>query len=290
MTKVLVTGGSGFIGSHVVDALIEKGESVRVLDIIKPHRADVEYVNGSINSANNVNKSMIDIDVVFHIAAFSNIDKIPDDPLNAIKTNIIGTANVFEAARKHNVERVILASSYFVESGKGHIYTTTKIASERLCHDYFELYGLKYTILRYGTTYGLRSRGEDVVSVFIEKALKNKKLIIHGTGKQYRNFVYVEDLAQGNVAAMKKMAENKMYVLCGNRAITINEVVETIKKVIGEEIEITHTNTRIGDSYGENVSNKFAKKELGWEPKKEFDEGVKLYYEWYKREMEGSNT
>ena len=284
MTKVLVTGGSGFIGSHVVDVLIEKGENVRVLDIIKPHRSDVEYVNGSIDSINDVNKSMTNIDVVFHIAAFSNIDKVLVNPLNAIKTNIIGTANVLEAARKHDVDRVLLASSYFVQNGKGHIYTTTKIASERLCHDYFELYGLKYTILRYGTAYGLRSRGEDVVSVFVDKALKDKKLVIHGTGKQYRNFIYVEDLAQGNVAALKKIAQNKTYVLCGNKAITINEVVKTIKGVIGEEIEVTHTDTRINDSYGENVSNELAKEELGWEPKIEFEEGVKRYYKWYKKE------
>lgn len=288
--NILVTGGSGFIGSHVVDALIEKGENIRVLDIAKPHRDDVEYVKGSINSANDINKSVDNIDIVFHIAAFSNIDKIPDNPIRAINTNIIGTANVLEAARKHDVERVLLASSYFVESGKGHLYTTTKIASERLCHDYLELYGLQYTILRYGTAYGSRSRGEDVVSIFVEKALKNKKLTIHGTGNQYRNFIYVKDLAQGNIAAMKKIAEKKTYILCGNKAITINEVAETIKRVLGEEIEITHTNARIDDSCGENVSNELAKKELGWEPKIEFEEGVKLYCEWYIREMQGGDT
>lgn len=288
MMNILVTGGSGFIGGHVVDALIEKGENIRVLDTIKPHRDDVEYVDGNICSISDINKSMANIDIAFHIAASSNIDKIPDNPVGAINTNIIGTANMLETARKHDIKRVILASTYFVESGKGHIYTTTKIASERLCHDYYELYGLHYTILRYGTAYGSRSRGEDVVSIFVENALKNKKITVHNTGDQYRKFIYIKDLARGNAAAMKKIAENKTYVLCGNKAITINEVAETIKKVLGEEIEITHTNARIDDSYGENVSNELAKKELGWEPKIEFEEGVKLYCEWYMQEIQGN--
>lgn len=281
--NVLVTGGGGFIGSHVVDALMERGENVRVLDIVRPHRGDVEYVRGSINTTSDVDESMTDIDIVFHVAAFSNIDKIPDDPLKALGINIIGTANVLEAARKSDVVRVLFASSYFVESGKGHIYTTTKITSERLCNDYFELYGLAYTILRYGTAYGPRSRGEDVVSVFVENALEKKKLTIHGTGDQYRNFVYVEDLAQGNIAAMDRIAENKTYVLCGNKAVTINEVAETVRRVLGGNIEITHTSARIDDSSGENVSNELARKELGWEPRIEFEEGVKRYYEWYRQ-------
>ncbi|MCK4347297.1 MAG: NAD-dependent epimerase/dehydratase family protein [Thermoplasmatales archaeon] len=279
--SVLVTGGSGFIGSHVVDKLVGNNISVNVFDIRKPHREDVEFIEGSIVSFEELNAAMKDMKYVFHIAALSNINKVAENPLKAVDLNIMSTTKVLEAARNSDVERVIYASSYFVGSGKGHLYTTTKAASEMLCKDYHTLYGLPFTILRYGTAYGPRSRGEDVISIFVKKALSKQPLSIHGNGNQSRNFIYVEDLAEGNVAALKDAAENKTYNLEGMRPITVKEVGETVKKLIGD-VEIEYKEERPGDFEGKVVSPEKAKKELGWEPKVDFEEGVRRYVEWYK--------
>jgi UDP-glucose 4-epimerase len=284
--NILVTGGSGFIGSHVVDKLIDNNLNVKVFDIKKPHREDIEFIKGNITLLEELNAAMRDVEYVFHIAALSNINKVAEDPLKAVDLNIMSTAKVFEAARNSQVKRVIYASSYFVVSGRGHIYTTTKEASEMLCKNYYTLYGLPFTILRYGTAYGPRSRGEDVISIFVKKALSHQPLTIYGDGDQSRNFIYVEDLAEGNVASLEEIAENKTYNLEGMRPITVKAVAETVKKLIGD-VEIEYKEGRPGDFEGKVVSAQKAKRELEWKPKVDFEEGVKRYIAWYKKNIAG---
>ena len=281
--SILVTGGSGFIGSHVVNKLIENNLNVKVFDIIKPHREDVEFIKGSIESLEELNAAMKDVEYVFHIAAFSNINRVAETPLKVVNLNIMSTAKVLEAARNSEVERVIFASSYFVDSGRGHLYTTTKTASEMICKDYYTLYRLSFTILRYGTAYGPRSRGEDVISIFVKKALSHQPLTIHGDGSQSRNFIYIEDLAEGNVAALKEIAKNQTYNLEGMRPITVKEVAGTVKKLIGD-VKIEYKEERPNDFEGKVVSAEKAKKELGWKPKVDLEEGIRRYIEWYKEQ------
>ena len=123
-----------------------------------------------------------------------------------------------------------------------------------------------------------------MVAIFVRKALNGESLTIFGDGSQYRNFICVEDLAEGNVAALKDVAENKTYNLEGMRPITVKEVAETVKKLIGD-VEIEYKGERAGDFEGKVVSAEKAKKELGWEPKVDFEEGVRRYIEWYKGSM-----
>ena len=286
--NILVTGGSGFIGSHVVDMLVDNNWAVKVFDIRMPHRKDVEFIKGSIISHEELNTAMKDMEYVFHIAALSDINKVVDKPLKAVDLNIMSTAKVLEAARNSGVKRVIYASSYFVDSGRGHIYTTTKRASEMLCKDYYTLYGLPFTILRYGTAYGPRSRGEDVISIFVKKALSHQPLSIQGNGNQSRNFIYVEDLAEGNVAALKEIAKNKTYNLEGMRPITVKEVAETVKALV-RDVVIEYKDERPGDFEGKVVSVEKAKKELCWEPKVDFEEGVQRYIMWYNEHLAKKN-
>jgi UDP-glucose 4-epimerase len=162
-----------------------------------------------------------------------------------------------------------------------HVYTSSKIAAELYCHSYQKLYGQKFTILRYGIPYGPRARGGTVVAIFVRRALNGEPLTIFGDGSQYRNFIYVADLADGNVAALKGSAVNQMYNLEGMRPITVKEVAETVKKLIGD-VEIEYKEGRPGDFEGKIVSAEKAKIELDWEPKVEFEEGVRRYIEWYK--------
>jgi UDP-glucose 4-epimerase len=293
-----VIGGSGFIGSHVVDKLIEHRHTVTVFDIMKPHRGDVRHIYIDIT---DLSKTCVALagpyDAVYMLAAMADVNDVYKNPIEAGEVNIMAIANVLEAARRSGIGRVILASTVWVyemaeeekvdestrlvPSKTKHVYTASKLAAELYCHAYQELYGQKFTILRYGIPYGPRARGGTVIALFVRKALSGEPLTIFGDGSQYRNFIYVEDLAEGNVAALKKVAINQTYNLEGTRPITIKEIAETVRRLVGK-VTIEHKEARPGDYSGATVSAEKAKKELGWEPKVDFEEGVRRYIEWYK--------
>jgi len=294
----LVTGGSGFIGSHVVDALRKMGRRVRNLDLVPPHRSDVEFVKASLSDAAAVTAATEGCSSIFHLAAVSNVDEAYQAPVKTVEINVVGTLNVLEAARKTDCNRVLFASTVWVYGGArgvdvhedspfympgaGHVYTSTKIACELILHDYAELYGLPFTILRYGIPYGPRARSGTVVPIFVRKALAGEPLTIFGDGSQYRNFIYVEDLAEGNAKALAPIAENQIYNLEGPRPITVREVAETIRKILGGHVQIEFKASRPGDYRGKVVSNEKARRDLDWQPTVEFEEGMKRYVEWYR--------
>jgi len=298
--KVLVTGGSGFIGSHVVDKLRDKGVKVRVYDCIMPlHRDDIEYYQGSILDIAALGFAMSGIDVVMHLAAIADVKDVLANPHYSEAINVRGTINVLEAARGSKVRRVIYGSTTWVYSetelnnvdettplhAPSHFYTATKLAGEYYCQTYSKLYDLDVTILRYGIPYGPRARDSAVIPIFVKKALNGEPLIITGDGSQFRKFVYVEDLAEGNVLALQSIARNKIYNLDGNERITIKEVAETIQKIVGN-VEIEYIQERLGDFSGKEVSGKLAERELEWSPKVNFEEGVRRYIVWYKKRDE----
>ena len=294
--KVLVTGGSGFIGSHVVDKLIKYGIDVRVYDLVMPnYRNDVEYYQGSILDLTPLSFAMHEIDVVMHLAAIADVGGVFENPHYAESINVRGTINVLEAARRTRVKRVIYGSTVWVygESKEhtvdetsplhapSHLYTATKLAGEYYLQAYSSLYGLETTTLRYGIPYGPRARDAAVIPTFVRKALNGEPLTIAGDGSQYRKFVYVEDLAEGNVASLQSVAKNKIYNLEGNEKITIKQIAELIQRIIGN-VKIEYITSRAGDFSGKEVSNERANKELGWEPKVSFEEGLRRYIEWYR--------
>ncbi len=295
--KVLVTGGSGFIGSHVVDKLRDKGVEVRVFDMVMPSfRDDIEFYHGSLLDLEALKMAMSGIEAIFHLAAVADVKDVFEDPHYSESINVRGTINVLEAARRaKSIKRVIYGSTTWVYSevaeqyvdeqtplhAPSHLYTATKIASEYYCQSYSKLYNLPVTILRYGIPYGPRARDGAVVPIFVSKAMRGEPLTIAGDGMQFRKFVYVEDLAEGNVLALKSVAKNKIYNLDGSEKVTIKQIAETVQKVIGN-VKIEYVPARPGDFSGKEVSSQLAKTELGWEPKVSFEEGVKRYVEWYK--------
>jgi UDP-glucose 4-epimerase len=294
---VMVTGGSGFIGSHIVDKLLAKGEDVLIFDFIQPkYWKSIKHFYGSILNLDELERAMKDVDVVYHLAAIADVKDVYEHPHYSERVNTSGTINVLEAARKMNVDRVIYGSTDWVYQTTdslevdettpirtpAHLYSTTKLASEYYCQNYGDLYGIKYTILRYGIPYGPRARSGAIVPIFVDKAMKGEELTIAGDGGQFRQFIYVEDLAEGNTAAMQKIAENKIYNIDGQRPITVKEVAETVKKIIGD-VGIRYIPARPGDFGGKKVSSLKAKRELGWEAKTPFEEGVRKYIAWYKK-------
>ena len=299
--KVLVTGGSGFIGSHVVDKLRDKGVEVRVFDMVMPdYRDDIDFYQGSLLNLEELKMALSGIEAVFHLAAVADVKDVFEDPYYSETVNVRGTINVLEAARgAGTIKRIIYGSTTWIYSEANeqnvdentalnppsHFYTATKLAGEYYCHSYSKLYDLGVTILRYGIPYGTRARDGAVIPIFVKKALNGESLTIAGDGSQFRKFIYVEDLAEGNVLALKSIARNKIYNLDGKEKITIKQIAETIQKILGD-VKIEYVPARSGDFSGKEVSVKLAKKELGWEPKVNFEEGLKKYISLYREREE----
>jgi UDP-glucose 4-epimerase len=296
---ILVTGGSGFIGSHLVDKLQMKKHTVTIFDFVQPiYTPTANHFYGSILNLDELEQAMKGVEIVYHLAAVANVKDVFENPHYSERVNTSGTLNVLEAARKTNVKRVIYGSTDWVYQTTtdravdettpirtpAHLYSSTKLASEFYCQNYNDLYGLEYTILRYGIPYGPRARSGAIVPVFVEKAMKKEELTIAGDGSQFRQFVYVEDLALGNVAALNPVAKNKIYNLDGCDPITVNEVARVVTKLLGKT-GIRYIPTRPGDFGGKIVSSQRAKDELGWSATTPFETGVKKYIAWLTKEQ-----
>ncbi len=299
MAKTVVTGGSGFIGSHVVDALVEAGHDVTVLDHrVRPHRDDVRFEDVDLMDLSSVLAATRGAEHVFHLAAVSNVNYAFKYPVYTAALNVVGTANVLEAARVNGAKRVHLASTVWVYNGAkadavdeatpfyldgaGHVYTSTKMASEMICHNYGQMYGVPFTVLRYGIPYGPRMREELLIPVFIRKALQGQPLTVAGEGGQYRKFVFVRDMAEAHLLAMKDEAAGQTYNLEGRRKVTVLEVAEGIQRILGTGVRIEFGPERPGDFAGKDVSGEKARRELGWTPRVEFDEGLRETVEWFR--------
>jgi UDP-glucose 4-epimerase len=299
--KVLVTGGSGFIGSHVVDALVNAGHDVTVIDHrARPHRDDVRFEDVDLLDLSSVLVATRGIDHVFHLGAVSNADYAHRYPVYSTALNVMGTTNVLEAARHNGVKRVHLASTVWVYNGApdgsgapadesvpfhlngaGHIYTSTKMAAEMLCHNYGTLYHVPFTVLRYGIPYGPRMREELLIPVFLKKALRGEPLTVAGEGRQYRKFLYVTDLAAAHVLALGERAAGQIYNLEGLRRVTVLEVAEGVRRALGDHVRIEFVPARPGDFGGREVSGEKAARELAWRPVVEFEEGLRRTVEWF---------
>ncbi|MEP6636630.1 MAG: NAD-dependent epimerase/dehydratase family protein [Acidobacteriota bacterium] len=302
--KIAVTGGSGFIASHVVDHLIEEGHEIVVIDHrVRPHRDDVQFEDIDILNLSALIQATKNCDYIFHLAAVSNVNYAHKYPVYTVDLNINGTANVLESARLNGTCRVFFASTVWIYTGTrgngllgeeepfylpdaGHIYTSSKIASEMIIHNYWQLYKQPFTILRYGIPYGPRMREELVIPIFIRKALKGDAIVIEGDGSQYRNYVYIDDLARAHILALSARAENQVYNLEGAEKISIAEVAGTIDKVLGGGVRIEHTPARPGDYAGKEVSARKVLQDLEWQPTVNFEEGMRRTIEWFMEKYE----
>src|SRR3954454_1357949 len=293
---VLVTGGSGFIGSPVVDALVAAGHRPRIYDI-RPSRyhPDLPAVMADLGDLERLCAAMSDCDAAIHLAASADVNEVLADPVDAERVNARGTLHVLEAARRCRVGRVVYASTIWAYSDTPaerheeslplhpptHLYTATKLAGELYCHAYGELYGVEHTILRLGIPYGPRARPAAVVPAFVARALAGEPLAIAGDGRQTRRFVYVEDLADGVVRALAPEAANRVYNLVGDEDVTIAEVARAVQRTIGE-VPVVDTPGRGGDFAGASVSGERAGRELGWRASTPFVTGVERYVDWHR--------
>ncbi|HHW58009.1 MAG TPA: SDR family oxidoreductase [Clostridia bacterium] len=301
--KVLVTGGAGFIGSHIVDLLIENGYEVVIVDNLSTGKEEFINKKAVFYKKDITDDDLYEIfekekpDYVIHQAAQIDVQRSIDDPVFDAKVNILGTVNLLESCRKSGIKKVIYASSAAVYGNpeylpidEGHrinpisSYGISKHTAEHYFEVYSQLYDLKYTILRYANVYGIRQdpKGEGgVISIFTDKMLKGERPVIFGDGNQTRDFVYVKDVAKANLLALER-GDNEVVNISTGKPTSINELVEIMNKIMNTSLKPIYTEPRKGDIMHSYLDNKKALDVLGWRPEYSLEDGLKETIEYYK--------
>lgn len=320
--KILVTGGAGFIGSQIVERLLKEGAKVTVLDNFRTGLREnlenvinsIELVEGSITDMGDLDKVVKGQDLISHQAAQLEITRALDDPVEDLVTNTVGTLNVFKAAVKHSVPKVVMASSAGVygqaienpqredthPTNPNWAYGVSKLATEKYAEIFHEANGLNITSLRYGIVYGPREWYGRVLTIFLKRALEGQPLVVFGDGKQLRDFVNVQDVVEMNIRCLlDERADNQVFNVSTSIGTDINTLAELSRKVSGNDIEIIHENVKEGEKsqYYDRIrlpqelkqliqSYEKAKKILEWSPLITLEEGIKEEYEWLRRNPE----
>jgi UDP-N-acetylglucosamine/UDP-N-acetyl-alpha-D-glucosaminouronate 4-epimerase len=296
----LVTGGGGFIGSHLVDALLAAGVKTRVLDNFATGRranlahvaGEIEIVEGDIQSYERVSKAVKGCDAVFHQAALPSVPRSIQDPLTSNATNVIGTLNVLLAARDHDVRRVVYASSSSVYGATPQLpkhedlpavpispYASAKLAGEHYARSFHHVYGLETVALRYFNVFGPRqdplSEYAAVIPRFVTCLAAGEPPIIYGNGEQSRDFTYVENVTRANLLAISSdMGAGRVYNIACGEQITLNRLLEALQETIGSDVKATHAAPRPGDVKHSVADISRARAELGYRPAVGFHDGL----------------
>jgi UDP-glucose 4-epimerase len=212
--------------------------NVTVLDKVKPKNRNIKFIKTDLSNLKILKKVTKKIDCIYHLAGVSDINKVKKMPAETIRDNVLCTSNLLEASRINKVKRFIFASSIYANSSRGNLYTSSKIAAENIIKNYFTLFKLRYTILRYATVYGTNNRGADVISIFLKKASKNQNIFVHSNGRQTRDFIHAEDLAECSLKVLKKKYENKTLIIGNRKKIKIIYVAKLIKKLANSKSKI----------------------------------------------------
>jgi UDP-glucose 4-epimerase len=309
----LVTGGAGFIGSHVATALVERGEQVRVLDnLVSGHRTNlahlagrVEFVHGDLVNRPDVDRALAGVEVVFHQAALASVPRSVERPLDTNAACVTGTVNLLDAARQSGVRRVVFAASssaygdQVTPSKREDLmpaplspYAAAKLAGEFYCQAFTATYGLETVSLRYFNVFGPRqdpqSQYAAVIPKFITEMLSGRRPTIFGDGKQSRDFTYIDNVVHGNLLAAKAPGAvgRTINVACG-QSYDLLELVAGINRALGTNIEPVFEPPRVGDVRDSLADISLARELLRYEPTVSFDEGLARTIDYY-RQFAGS--
>jgi UDP-glucose 4-epimerase len=298
--RVLVTGGAGFIGSHLAETLLRRGETVRVVDNFATGRRenvlrlgdDVELVEGDLRSYERAHAAVKDCDVVFHQAALGSVPRSVQDPLTTNAANVNGTLNVLLASRDAGVRRVVFASSSSIYGRNPALpkqedmrplpispYAVSKLAGETYCQAFSEVFGLETVALRYFNVFGPRqdpdSQYAAVIPKFITALAAGRPPVIYGDGEHTRDFTYIDNVVTANLLAAEQAAAvgQTMNVACGER-YSLNDLVGTLREILGTATEATYAEARAGDVKHSHADITRAKELLGYAPEIGFREGL----------------
>jgi len=309
LSTILVTGGAGFIGSNLCEALLELGHEVRVFDNFSTGKSEnladfaksIDVIKGDIRDYESIEKAVSGVERVIHLAAMSSVPWSVDDPEAAHHMNSTGTLHVLKASRDNGVQRVVLASTSAIY-GENPVqpkteemipepmspYAATKLAGEHYCGIFSTLYGLETVALRYFNVYGKRqdpaSHYSAVIPKFITLMLSNSNPVIYGDGEQTRDFVFVEDCNQANIkACFTDGISGEFFNIGSGMNISVNELFNTIRDITGVEMDPVYEDARSGDVRESLSDISKARKHLGFEPAYTMEAGLKKTIEWYSK-------
>jgi UDP-glucose 4-epimerase len=236
----IVYGASGFLGSHVADALSAAGYRVRLFDR-RPspyQRHDQEMIMGDIMELDQVTEAAKGADVVYNFAAIADIDEAHDKPLATATINVLGNMHALEAARLAGARRFVFASTVYVYSESGSFYRASKQAAERFIETYHERYGLNYSILRYGSLYGRRADARNGIYRMLHEAVERHSITYHGSGEAIREYIHVEDAARMSVQVLAPEFANRHLILTGQERLRIKDVMTMISEIMPWKIAL----------------------------------------------------
>lgn len=238
--RAIVFGGSGFVGSHVADALSEAGHEVTIFDV-RPARwrqPGQDFIAGDITDADAVSSAVAQQDVVYHFAGLADIAEARDRPRETAVVNVAGTVNILEAARTAEIRRFVFASSIYVGGESGSFYRVSKQACELYIEEYQREHDLDYTVLRYGTLFGPRADDANAMHRYLRQALEERRIVAYGTGDELREYIHVSDAARLSVDVLAEEFANQQVVLSGHHPLHFRELLTLIKEIVGTDVEI----------------------------------------------------
>lgn len=317
MSKIVITGGAGFIGSHIAEALVPDHEVIIVdnldsyyspalkhknLDVVR-QKGDFIFIEGDVTDL-ALMKNVIDdtVDYVYHEAAQAGVRISVEDPFKPNHINVVGTLNVLEASLEAGVKRVINASSSSVYGKVQYLpfdekhptqpvspYGVSKLAAEHYCRVFYEVYGLPTVSLRYFTVYGPRMRPDLAISMFTGKMLANEPITVFGDGEQTRDFTYIEDIVKANLDLLKTgAADGCVMNIGGGNRITVNELIRHIREITGSVSEVMYSDKQKGDAEHTLAGVGLAWKMIEYEPDVSIDGGLAKFVKWYRDMCRGS--
>lgn len=299
MKRALVTGGAGFIGSHLTGYLLKNGWKVTVLDDLSEGKwenlsshPDLVKIKGDVCDPKIVGEVVSEVETIFHLAALPRLKRSLDDPLKTHKVNVDGTLNLLLAAKKHKIKKFVFISSSSVYGNKNTIpfkenmptdplvpYSLHKVVGEEYCLMFERLWGLKCVILRYFNVYGARMNPDSPYANLVPKLVKllsqNKTPTINGDGKQTRDFTYIDDVVEATILAAKSKVSGEIINIGYGRSVSVNKVLKTLNRIMNKNVKPIHGPAVI-EPKATLASNEKAYKMLGWRPKTGLEEGLKM--------------
>ena len=280
--RVLIIGGSGFLGVHLTKELVKKGYKINILDIKKPYNLDkkVKFFHGDITKSKTLTRAIQNCKIVFHLGGVSDIKYSIKNPYKTINTNVMGTMNVLDLCVRNKIKKLIFASSIYVKSTQGGFYKVSKQSGESIIKEYSKRFGIKFCILRYGSVYGPGSSVNNGITKILNSYINTKKFHYDGTIKAKRRFIYVKDAISATIKTIDKKFDNKIVLITGSKLMKINEVMKEISKILminkkpvyKNKQELGHYNTSPYSLEKEKVINLFV------ENKKNFKSNILNLY------------
>jgi UDP-glucose 4-epimerase len=314
MSKIVITGGAGFIGSHIAESLSKDGHEIVIVDNLDPYYSvdlkkrnlnlvfesgDATFINADVTDLASM-KEILDgtVDYVYHEAAQAGVRISVEDPFKPNDVNVLGTLNVLKASLDAGVKKVINASSSSVYGKVKYLpfdekhptepvspYGVSKLAAEHYCRVFYEVYGLPTTSLRYFTVYGPRMRPDLAISIFTRKMLANEPITVFGDGKQTRDFTYIDDVVEANKRLINnKLTDGKVLNIGGGNRISVNDLIENLRSITGSTSEVIYAGKQKGDTEDTLANIDLGNKLIGYKPLFDITKGLNKFVDWFRTE------